>query len=383
MRRLLASIVLLGIITLGAQADPNDLSGGVFIAHYVAELGYSSDAPVLGWCGQYVADYAISEFEDQVNRIDTATYLPSSWFVIAAWWDDKIWCGTEFGFAEYDPQVFGILEWSACYPPDGGLEIPTAGWPGPGEGIAFVVTGTPWEGNFVPVMWFGGYAYGYFGADIIALDVDPPTAFAGFSNCAAPPIPYEAMELGGMGINMDGIFAGWPIPDPGACCVDTTCHYVIWWECDNLGGEFLGALIPCEPNPCAVLPGACCLPPPGDCEVLTQEECLALQGEWLGPNTECEPNPCPGVCCLGWDHVHVLQAECALIGGLWLGNIPCDPNPCPGACCVDLDCYFIPYAECDSLGGVAQDPWTTCDPNPCEPTPTQGTTWGRIKGMYR
>lgn len=31
-----------------------------------------------------------------------------------------------------------------------------AGWPGPNEGIAFVVTGENWEGYFIPVMHCGG-----------------------------------------------------------------------------------------------------------------------------------------------------------------------------------------------------------------------------------
>lgn len=357
MRGLFAPLLLMGLIAFSAQADPTILSGGVLITHYVEQLPYSSDAPTLGWCGEYAASYAISSFEDQVNRIDTQTYLPASWFVIAAWWEEKTWCGTEYGLGEFNAGLFGFLEWAACYPPGGGLEIPTAGWPGPNEGIAFVVTGEAWEGNFVPVMWFGGYAYGYAGAGIIPLGVDPPTAFAGFSNCAAPPEPFavEPSGWGGMGINMDGIWVGPMTPDPGACCIGEDCSYILEEQCIALGGNFLGELIPCEPNPCLPPLGACCLPEPlGHCQEMSEAECLLMQGQWMGPETTCAPiNPCTGewVCCYGTP-----PYECIIV------NL---------------------QSECDSLGGDFHPEWNTCEPNPCLPTPCKETSWGGIKSMYR
>ena len=304
----------------------------------------------------YTANYAITNHAEQVNRIDTASYLPASWFVIAAWdGEEKEWCGTEFGLGDYDPNFFVIAEWDPCYPPDGGLEIPTAGWPGPIEGIAFVVTGAPWEGNYAPVMWFGGYAYGY-GETVIPIALDPPTAFAGFSNCAAPPQPFDAVQLGAMGINTGGIYA--------------------------------------QPVPYVPPTGACCLG--YDCLVLTEEECLAQQRDWLGPDTVCEPNPClpDGACCLpeplGACQV-LLEVDCLLVGGEWMGpETTCHPeNPCEGewVCCFICDCYIVEtQMECEAMGGIFHPEWDSCEPhNPCigPHSPANETSWGRIKGMYR
>jgi hypothetical protein len=362
MKKVLLALALLGFAG-GAMADPADLAGGCFIAHYCEPLGYSSDAPALGWCGEYAASHAITFHDQQVNEIYTTTYLPSSWFVIAAWdGEDKEWCGTEFGFGDYNAQCFGILEWAGCYPPDGGLEIPTAGWPGPNEGIAFVVTGAAWMGNYVPVMWFGGYAYGYYGETVIPIDVDPPTAFAGFSNCAAPPEPFDAVELGGMGINMEGTYAQ-PMPfqpPTGACCLpgpDYPCEVLTEEECIAAGGEYLGDDTDCgPPNPC-LPPGACCLPEPmGECEEMSEENCLLIGGEWLGPETTCEPeNPCAGewVCC--YDD----GCQCMIVG-------------------TQLEC------EQGLPGGIFHPEWNSCEPNPCEEfTPVDNASWGTIKSMYR
>ena len=354
MKKVLLALALLGF-TSGAMADPADLAGGCFIAHYVEALGYSSDPPTLGWCDEYVANHAITYHDQQVNEIYTTSYLASSWFVIAAWMEDKEWCGTEYGFGVFDPAIFVFSEWGGCYPPDGGLEIPTAGWPGPNEGIAFVVTGAAWMGNYVPVMHFGGYAYA--GEGVIPLDIDPPTMFAGFSNCAAPPMPFDAVELGGMGINMGGIYAQpTEIIVRGACCLpDYVCEFWTYEECMQMDGEYLGDNIPCEPdNPC--LPtGACCLPDPlGECQELLETACDLVGGEWIGPETTCLPdNPCEGV---------------------WV-------------CCIDIHyCIIVnTQMECEGQGGIFHPEWDNCGPpDPCEQfTPLNDASWGKIKGMYR
>ena len=52
MKSMLLSLAILGIVC-GAYADPANLAGGCFIAHYCEPLGYSSDPPALGWCGEY------------------------------------------------------------------------------------------------------------------------------------------------------------------------------------------------------------------------------------------------------------------------------------------------------------------------------------------
>ncbi len=173
MCKALVVLCVSGIVTGSALADPEDLEGGVFIAHFPTEMEFSSEPPAGGWCQDYWDNYRIEDCEDQVNRIDT--YDQVIWFVLAAWDEEKEWCGTEFGFGDYDPAAFVVTDYGPCWPEDG-LEIPTASWPGPEEGTAIVVTGDPWEGNLVPVYWFAGYAYE---EGLIPLAVDPATEFAG------------------------------------------------------------------------------------------------------------------------------------------------------------------------------------------------------------
>lgn len=83
------------------------------------------------------------------------------------------------------------------------------------------------------------------------------------------------------------------------------------------------------------------------------------------------------------------EEECYTLGGyLWVGgHVPCDPNPCLdyAVCCLEnWDCILVTsQEECDLQGGTYHPEWTTCEPNPCVPTPTDNSSWGRIKSMYR
>lgn len=314
-----------------------DLTGGCFISHYVEEIGYSSDPPTLGWCDEYRAYHAIADASEQVNRIETTSYLSVSWYILAAWNEAKEVCGIEFGFGDYDERIFGFQEYAPCYPPESGLALTTPGWPGPNEGISSVTVGRPWGGNYIPVMWFGGYAYGYHGAGVIELDIDPPTQFAGFSNCTDPPIPFEVPpeRRGGLGINMDGIYVE-PLAVPlYVCCLpDYSCDIRTYDDCLASGGALHPELTSCDPNPCGpAVPGACCLGPPyaGGCEVMVAELCDRIGGHWIADET-CDPNPCPQEC----------------------------------ACCYpDSTCVLLFPDECLTAGGEAHPEWSFCEPNPC------------------
>ncbi len=276
-------------LTASVSADPTDLGGGVLIAHYVAELTLSETPPDP--CLEY-APYAITYHSEQVNRVDTDTYALADWFIIAAWTETKQFCGVQFGFSGFDPGIFAFSEFGACFPATGGLEIPSTGWPGPNEGIAFVVTGDAWEGNYLPVYWFIGYAYGYSGPDVIQLIPDPTVAdpFGGMGNCASPPEKWDA-ALGGMGINTDGTY----VEPTGViydyvCCVDGDCIIVNSEdECMALGGEFMPDLDSCEPDPCLIEAVCCVL---GDCIITTEEQCVAAGGEFHPEVGSCDPNPC-------------------------------------------------------------------------------------------
>ena len=54
MRKVLLTLALLGVAT-GAWATPENLEGGVFVAHNVNQLPYSTTPPAAGWCGAYAA----------------------------------------------------------------------------------------------------------------------------------------------------------------------------------------------------------------------------------------------------------------------------------------------------------------------------------------
>ncbi len=56
----------------------------------------------------------------------------------------------------------------------------------------------------------------------------------------------------------------------------------------------------------------------------------------------------------------------------------------PGACCFeDGQCASLLWSDCNMYGGHYQGNDVPCDPNPCVPSPTKSTTWGRVKGDYR
>jgi hypothetical protein len=351
MRKVLLALALLGVAT-SAWADPADLTGGVFIAHYEAQVQYCIDP--TDYCALY-APYAISDPSQAVVQLPDDT--EAIWYVLAAWeLEAKTWCGTEFGFGDYAGLAFTYYSIAPCYPPTGGLEIPSTGWPGPLSGTAFVATGDPWNGNYLPVYWFAGKAYEYYGPTTIQIDLNPhpPTSFCGFSNCMNPPASFSVAEAqrGSIGIGVAGrppMFP--PPPEPWACC------------------------IPVEPW----------------CVMLMEQECLLAGGEWLGPQYVCEPGLCPEMwaCCVGGVCTMMFEENCALVGGTWLQGIPCDPNPCEAVCCfIELTsphgCDIMLEDECAAASGEWHPEWVTCSPNPCEIfTPAENTSWGAIKNMYR
>jgi hypothetical protein len=301
-------MVFLGALLMAAglaSAATTDLGGGVFIAHHPPGLQYSEGED---WCQRYVNEFAISECKEQHNRIDLDGNLGESslWYVLAAWTEDKEWCGTEFGFGQFDPYIYGFAEWGPCSPA-GALEIPTESWPGPSAGTAVVVTDAPWSGNFLAVYYFAGYAYS---EGIIPLGIDPATDFGGTGNCAMPPEDWSAAAFGGMGLSTDGIYA---CPGPGgfgpegqdvaACCLEESCLLATAQECERIGGEFHPGWESCDPNPCSGGFGpeggktaVCCV---GDgCTITTLQECTQFDGEWFPDWHSCDPNPCNLVC---WD----------------------------------------------------------------------------------
>jgi hypothetical protein len=267
---LLNAVVLLGT----ASADPESLDGGVLIAHYVPEMVFS-EAPPEGYCAHYLEHYAISHYSEQLNRIDVATYLQVTWFVLAAWVEPKTWCETMFGLGEYDPGYFACGLHGPCFCGDG-LEVPSPGWPGPGGGVLLRALDTPWSGNYVPIYFFNGYAYGYGGSQVLPLGNGPGEQQPYFTNCASPAQAWGVASLGGLGINTNGIYSA-PGEDPAACCMDQDCLMLPLSVCALLGGDPRSGVFGCLPNPC--VPQTVTVRPDGTGDDAT------LQEPWMPPWT--------------------------------------------------------------------------------------------------
>jgi hypothetical protein len=206
---LTSSMLLASLSAFSAVADENDLSNGVFIAHYVPELQYSEPAAV---CDDYTT-YAISTAEEQVNRIDVSgDSLSATWYVLSAWCEDKAFCRVQFGLGDYDNTTgFVMMRYEPCCP-SMYIQIPSSNWPEPNSGTVFRPVGAHWVGNYVPVYYFSGYAY--TGETVIPLGQDQTAAvpFGGWGSCEPPWDDFEAAAFGGMGINTDGVYAEPPAP---------------------------------------------------------------------------------------------------------------------------------------------------------------------------
>jgi hypothetical protein len=256
----------------GVLADPADLTNGVFIAHAPSGFQYTSDPPGGSWCAAYAQNYAITSCEQQDNEIDSQDM--AVWYVLSAWTESKEWCGTQFGFGDYDAGNFSIMGHGACFP-SGGLTIPSSGWPGPNEGIALTTTDENWSGNFEPVYWIAGYAYG---EDLIPLGPDPDGDFAGWARCGDQ-LEAEAVALGGMGLLTDGIYV---CPEDSLGDSGGTSSDAVVSDETVDGGDLAGG----DSDPVVV----CCV---GECcWVLTAEECANLGGAVHEEYPDCDGNPC-------------------------------------------------------------------------------------------
>jgi hypothetical protein len=259
MRNALLTLVVFGLAVGGVGADENDLSNGVFIAHYAPSLVYTDDIPHDEW-GEVLqnSEDAIHGCNDQINRLDgQGDHM--MWFVISAWDEDKIWPTTVFGFVGYDPAVWVFQDNGPVYPPGlSGLEIliydfPHGDPPGSPSGVLFGVSGGPCWGpaNFEPVWWFEGYAYGPDnGETVIQMDVEP---FDGTGGWYSRPGPYyfPATCFGAMGVNTDGAYCCPSGLEYSACCFpDGSCEVMVPEDCVEAGGLVYEDSDTCEPNPC-------------------------------------------------------------------------------------------------------------------------------------
>jgi hypothetical protein len=183
----------------------------------------------------------------------------------------------------------------------------------------------------------------------------------------------------------------------GACCSSVyTCSTASQAECEQSGGIYQGDGTVCEPNPCVPAGwGACCYVADGVCQVGPSTAC---SGEYLGDGTICTPYPChpmpTGACCAiqgeqGFVCVDGLSAiSCSAAVGTYMGDgtrcgaVLCGPDW--GSCCrPDGTCFICDAHGCEIESGQFQGAGALCDPDPCHATPTQDTSWGQIRGLYR
>jgi len=150
---------------------------------------------------------------------------------------------------------------------------------------------------------------------------------------------------------------------------------IVWDNCGTLGAEEIWcaeADIRCsDVDSTGVWPGPasydadCLFDDPAFCSPVLCG--LHTDGDWsLGSTSLClaEHSPCG-----------------QLIGALGSG---CGGPTPTGACCFpDGSCRLLREAECADEQGEYQGDDTSCVPIPCQPTPVEVTTWGRVKAVFR
>jgi len=228
------------------------------------------------------------------------------------------------------------------------LEDPEDGspWPSPGsEGAWAWSSPLAWQSTsrLRELCWFAGYAYAGSGDCIFEVIPASNPSNRVFCNYWDPIVCDPIQGYGTLG------FLGTPGHNPApvrtyACCFGLACQVHLPADCAALGGDVLADYY-CDPNPCLGTWGACC-GPGGDCTFTLENDCDT---------------------------------------GIFLPHEPCVPYPGPAACCfADGSCLLLLWEICHQDGGEWLLEQSSCDPNPCPiPSPTERTSWGRIKSRYR
>ena len=143
-------------------------------------------------------------------------------------------------------------------------------------------------------------------------------------------------------------------------------------ECTQLGGTYQGNNTDCDPNPCPMPSGACCIPATQGCIDLNQANCAIVGGIWAGAGTSCSTYICfpRGACCLpdGTCQDDRSPEQCSAAGGTFQGhqshcaNVSC-PQP-QGACCLpNGNCIVFTQSDCAIVGGTWKGLGTDCADN--------------------
>jgi hypothetical protein len=273
--------MILALCAGSALAGPN--REGILLCHVNEALVYTTGGAYCGLSG-------LTACEDVDSRVDggeTAVVFIVAAFPVDYGAEPRL-SGVTFGI-DYDPDVLGLVDWDGC----GDLEVPTNGWPEPGEGTSLIWR-EPRTGAIAEVYWFAAYAQGSAATQLKL--IPNPTQGAFFGDDDIPATLDPIAFLGSMGFNTDGdtrcfdqVF--------GACCFPAgECAVLSETICVQAGGDYQGPATTCDPDPCSPTIGACCIREGGEwiCEEWTQPECELYGGIFAGPGTSCEDgSPCP------------------------------------------------------------------------------------------
>ena len=105
----------------------------------------------------------------------------------------------------------------------------------------------------------------------------------------------------------------------------------------------------------------------------------------------CDPWPCPEM----WEHdpggTYTLRSDSPCLAAfspcqtlIGARDLECQAPSPVGACCVDdTTCVLTTATECDRQHGRYQGDGVSCYPRDCTASPTEVTTWGRIKNRFQ
>lgn len=377
-------LLLIALMLFGSAAQAGRNANGAMVVHtdntvYYTSTGMFCSSALPPSCQELNANATSGVVREQVIWL-LAAFMPESSPGVTT---------LQFGIEHNLPAGQGYFTAYAACGPDL-LELPDSGWPESGFGN-LVAYAWPVYTHVFSFYWFAVFVDGpenYFGTRTY-----PSTGEAKFVDDGSPPIEDLCFSFGTVRWDGNGHNDCPCCPDLGACCLpDGSCQEQSLDACAALGGVFQGMGTACDPNPCLPPVGSCCLCS-GQCIVVSEADCAAQGGEYWNFQPNCDPNPCPaqiGVCCLpngNCVEVYCIQ-QCTDQGGNFMGyGGSCTENPCgqpQEACCfTDGACQFVTAEECTIAGGSPQGYGTDCDPNDCPVTPTEPTTWGRIKATYR
>ncbi|MBD3161546.1 MAG: hypothetical protein GF346_04925 [Candidatus Eisenbacteria bacterium] len=339
-RILLGGMVIL-LIGAGPALGAGKNDGGAMLIHTTNAEAYTSS---MQPCGTTWDQYAPATCEDVVTQADLGSDSVRQlvWYVAAFHPDaDPGVTVVFFGHNHNFPPGEGWLDtWNFCGP-DGTLEVADAGWPedvNAGNSVAF---GAPVvDDHFFPFYWFAAYAF-----DGIFMEIGPnPTGgYASFVSDDNPGFEDVITRFGTLRFY-----------EPG----ETVC-------------------------PVAPTVGACCLPD-GTCAILLEPECeqQPTLGQYQGDDTTCDAISC-GACCYWRRQEDSFFRSCVVTGmtdceegswAQWKRWIP-----------VQGDSVGSNWSTAGTECGTEEERETKwyCE-DPLEiPNPTEETSWGRLKSLFR